>query len=69
MEEGIFPQDNVAYSGLSKREMFAAMALQGMLASGVSDFSINGKKLPVNDAAVIFADGLLLALKYKPANG
>lgn len=62
-----FPQHHypVADKGLTKREYFAAMALQGLLGGGNSNFSINGKEKPVNEAAVILADALLAELGEK----
>lgn len=47
--------------GLTKREYFAAMMLQGYLASGAST------KGPLAGAAVELADNLIAALNKEPA--
>jgi len=47
--------------GLTKRELFAAMAMQGLLASERSDFAIKSEK-DLAECAVLQADALLTAL-------
>lgn len=54
---------NEHHDGLTKREYFAAMAMQGFMASdGAPD--VNYKVIA--EAAVIFADTLINALNKKP---
>ena len=48
--------------GLIKRELFAAMALQGLLANP----SIDGTHQDIANDAVDYADALLKALNQKP---
>lgn len=52
-------QLEIAEVGLTKRELFAAMALQGMLANPATDGSFNSS---VADDAVAFADHLIKEL-------
>jgi hypothetical protein len=47
--------------GLSKRELFAGMAMQGLLASGPHDCEAAG----IAHDAVLFADALLAELEKK----
>jgi hypothetical protein len=49
--------------GLTKRELFAAMALQGMLSSDMSTDRTKANKPRWAKAAVEFADELLAALR------
>lgn len=51
----------VAHTGLTKREMFAMAAMQGILSNGV-DFTAHDDK-DVAQAAVIHADNLLAELE------
>lgn len=63
----IFPKtfgDRVAEEGLSKRELFAVLALQGLLAAG-SPPLINGTPMGIEDAAVVLADALIAKLGAK----
>jgi hypothetical protein len=54
-------QISVAQKGLTKLEYFAAMAMQGMLASGYGDF--NDKHIDyISELAIKQADNLLTAL-------
>ncbi len=61
-EEGAFPsdsRDSKKFSGLTKREYFAGLAMQGMLSSiEVIDFDA--------ELAVTFADDLLAELSKPP---
>lgn len=50
--------------GLTKREYFAAMALQGMLASWPKDARLNPDTTA--ERATLFADALIAALKKEP---
>ena len=52
-------------SGLTKRELLAAMAMQGLLASERSDFAIKSEA-DLAECAVIQADALLQALLKTP---
>jgi hypothetical protein len=47
------------FVGLTKRELFAAMAMQGILSSGQSVHYVAG-------AAIDYAEALLAALEQKP---
>lgn len=49
------------YYGVSKRELFAAMAMQGILAN--SEFLKNHKDADIHKAAVFNADALLKELE------
>ena len=49
--------------GLTKREYFAAMALQGMLAKYGSDYQVNNAK-----EAIYWADALIEELSKKKTN-
>jgi hypothetical protein len=44
--------------GLTKREYFAGLALQGLL----SDYNVDGGPNDITDAAVMYADSLLKSL-------
>lgn len=59
------PTDFAAVGGLTKRELFAAMAMQGMLASS-TQFSPEWVSKHVVDAAIRFADKLIAKLDEKP---
>lgn len=50
-------------TGLTKREYFAAMAMQGILASCFKSFNPNPQD--VAEDSIIFADALLTALNKK----
>lgn len=53
------------YKNLTKREYFAAMAMQGILANGIAHergFTIDKKDMPVVDGAIYIADALIAAL-------
>ena len=54
--------------GLTKREYFAAMALQGLLARDIEApmLTANGVKKYYEEVAVIFADALIAALNRDP---
>jgi len=52
------PNGDFEYMGLTKRELFAAMAMQGLL----SDPEMNAPHEPVAQAAVGYADALLKEL-------
>lgn len=49
-------------TGVTKRELFAAMAMQGLLASGLFRQDPSGVRLE----ALVHADALLAALEPKP---
>ena len=53
--------DNFLQEGLSKREYFAAMAMQGMLAAGDGEFSF-AHHTRISKLAVAHADVLIEAL-------
>ena len=53
-----------AQRGLTKRELFAAMAMQGILADGSPEFRSKPYDLIAEDA-VKYADALLAALRWK----
>jgi hypothetical protein len=54
--------------GLTKREYFAAMALQGLCArSADQNIVINGITLPYDRAAITIADSLIAELSKEPA--
>jgi hypothetical protein len=55
------PEDYVAFPGLTKREYFAGLALQGFLA-----FDCNSPPREAASEAVNYADELLAALERKP---
>ena len=69
-DEPAFPVPETAVGGqrmrggLSKREYFAAMAMQGMLASGISERNSGPVSLAMS--AVEQADALLAELEKKP---
>jgi len=50
--------------GMSKREYFAAMAMQGLLASGVDDSDHWTDSREVCEASVHYADALISALNH-----
>jgi len=50
--------------GITKRELFAAMAMQGQLDSAYSDLDIHAEAVAYR--AVAFADALLAALEKTP---
>ena len=52
-----YSNDNYVTRGLTKREYFAAMALQGMLAKYGSDYQVNNAK-----EAIYWADALIKEL-------
>ncbi len=58
-----YPSHN-KHHGFTKREYFAAMALQGLLARNTESptLTINGVKKYYEESAVIFADALIEAL-------
>ena len=56
----ILYMDNYTSEGLTKREYFAVMALQGMLAKYGSDYQVNNAK-----EAVYWADALIEELSKK----
>ncbi len=58
------PPDCDTQFGLTKREYFAAMAMQGLLARNTESptLTINGVKKYYEESAVIFADALIEAL-------
>lgn len=49
------------FNGLNKREFFAALAMQGLCASGANDFNVNHVDV-IADIAVKQADALINAL-------
>lgn len=51
-------------NGLTKREYFAVMALNGLVQIE-QPIKINGKQMPIEEAAVYVADALLAALNKK----
>lgn len=51
--------DNISYNGLSKRELLAAMAMQGLL----GDREIHGTTKDFAVAAIEYADALLKELE------
>lgn len=59
----IIAEDYIIDGGLTKREYFAAMALQGMLAKYGSDYQVNNAK-----EAVFWADALVDELSKKKTN-
>lgn len=58
-------QDGDQYDGLTKREYFAAMAMQGILACPKNLQMPDGKTDSMTGQAVIFADTLISALNEK----
>jgi hypothetical protein len=64
----VFPTELVGDDmGLTKRELFAAMAMQGWLASFGADAEITPTgKVQVAELAVELSDALLAALEKKP---
>ncbi len=67
------PRDHtIGTIGLTKRELFAAMAMQGLLASFSEKAAIGAWCTDIKDVAEVsveFSDALLLALETEPANG
>ena len=62
----ITPLGSVIHDGgLTKREYFAAMAMQGMLAGHDYPFALD-EIAEASDLCVAYADGLLRALERKP---
>ena len=57
-DSGDYPCTLEAQSGLTKREYFAALALQGILAHPMTE----DRHRVIADAAVAFADALIAAL-------
>lgn len=53
-----------SYQGLSRREYFAAKAMQGLLANGetCSSAKFDGKEMTIPEASVYIADALIEAL-------
>lgn len=62
-ESGAFPSNTIIgrEDGLTKREYFAALAMQGILASTSNSFSVE----QVIDVAITLADKLLSKLEQK----
>lgn len=57
------PIVNIFHLGLSKREYFAAMVLQGLCARQIEgDLIINGEAVSYEGAAIIIADALIAKL-------
>lgn len=77
-EDSAYPHGTTAYHGLTKREIFAAMALQGMLSNGFMPDLVTDDCCPENPdgtraewnypkAAVQLADALIAELnRVKP---
>lgn len=61
--DAAFPCGVDHYGGLSKREYFAALAMQGLLA-GDAEFQMSASQIAVH--AVDQADALIIALEYTP---
>lgn len=47
------------YLGITKREYFAAMAMQGMLSAGKEQYTIDGEKMNLAKASLYIADAML----------
>lgn len=62
IDGNLVPSPRVEYMGMSLRDWFAGMALQGLLARGVSNVNLNGRSaISVTDAAYEIADAMILA--------
>lgn len=59
-----FPKSDETTNGMTKREYFAAMAMQGIMSHGYSDIKIS---IAAHEA-VLAADALIKALNENPAN-
>jgi hypothetical protein len=63
----VFPVPSSSEYGLTKRELFAAMAMQGLVTNG--NINVNGKRIAeateYAKAAVAIADALIEALNVK----
>lgn len=59
--EPAFPffNDENLYPGITKREYFAAMAMQGMLSAGKEQHTIDGEKMNLAKASLYIADAMI----------
>lgn len=60
-----------SHPGLTKRELFAAMAMQGILAADLNWSDVPPKTIPqeLSNLAVRYADALIAALNEAGSNG
>jgi len=59
--EPAFPffNDENLYPGITKREYFAAMAMQGLISAGKENFIINGNKMNLDTSSFYIADAMI----------
>ena len=62
LKDYAFPTDNINQSGLTKREYFAALALQGILASGKLMVTSGNDLQWASKSATLAADNLIQSL-------